>query len=108
MLTQLRPALVLVVLLTLVTGLAYPLAITGIAQIALKGPADGSLVTRNGVVVGSALIGQNFVKDGYFHPRPSATSATDPNDASKTIDALNKLSLPAGVDIKIKAGPSGS
>ncbi len=87
MLSHLRPAIVMIVLFTALTGLAYPLAITGIAQVLLKGPADGSLVTRNGVVIGSALVGQNFATDRYFQGRPSATSAPDPKDATKTIDA---------------------
>ena len=86
MLQHLRPALVLLTLLTLVTGLAYPFALLGIAA-ALPGPANRSLVKNGDVVVGSSLIGQNFTKDTYFHSRPSATSATDPNDATKTIDA---------------------
>ena len=86
MLQHLRPALVLLALLTLVTGLAYPFALLGIAA-ALPGPANGSLVRKGDVIVGSSLIGQNFTKDSYFHSRPSATSATDPNDATKTIDA---------------------
>ena len=87
MLQHLRPALVLLALFTLLTGLAYPFALLGIAA-ALPGPANGSLVKNaDGLVVGSSLIGQNFTKDIYFHSRPSATSATDPNDATKTIDA---------------------
>ena len=73
MLDQIRPALVLMVLLSAVTGLAYPLAITGAAQTALPGPANGSRLELDGVVIGSDLIGQNFAQPGYFWSRPSAT-----------------------------------
>ena len=87
MLNQLRPALVLVVLLTLLTGLAYPLAITGVAEVVFPRQAQGSLVEKDGKVVGSTLIAQGFSSDRYFHPRPSATTAPDPKDASKTVAA---------------------
>jgi K+-transporting ATPase ATPase C chain len=87
MLTQLRPAFVLLVALTAITGLAYPLAMTGIAGALFPAEAAGSLVERDGKIVGSALIGQNFTRTGYFQGRPSATNAPDPADASKTVPA---------------------
>ena len=87
MFSQLRPALVVVTGLTLLTGLAYPLAVTGIAAVVFPHQAQGSLVEKNGVVIGSSLIAQGFSTDRYFHPRPSATTAPDPKDATKTVPA---------------------
>ena len=87
MFSQGRPAIVLLVLMTVLTGLAYPLAVTGIAAILFPYQAGGSLIERDGKVMGSALIGQNFSDPKYFHGRPSATTDTDPNDPSKTIPA---------------------
>ena len=87
MLTHLRPALVLTALFTLLTGLAYPLAVTGIAQAVLPRQADGSPVMGWDGIVGSALIGQAFSSERYFHGRPSATTAPDPQDATKSIDS---------------------
>ena len=83
----LRPAVVMTFLFTLLLGGAYPLAITGIAQVALPAQANGSMVQKDGAIVGSILIGQAFASPRYFHGRPSATSAPDSQDASKTVDA---------------------
>jgi K+-transporting ATPase ATPase C chain len=87
MLKEIRPAILILVLLTLITGVAYPLAMTAIAGVLFPKQAEGSLVERDGKVVGSALIGQEFKDDKYFHGRPSATTAPDPADSSKTVPA---------------------
>src|SRR5262247_58549 len=87
MLREIRPAIILLLALTLITGLIYPLAMTAIAGVIFPKQAQGSLIEKDGKVVGSALIGQEFKDDKYFHGRPSATSAPDPADSTKTVSA---------------------
>jgi K+-transporting ATPase ATPase C chain len=83
----LRPAIVMILLFTALTGIAYPLALTGVAAVLFPWQASGEIISRDGKPVGSALIGQNFASDRYFQPRPSATNTPDPKDSSKNIDA---------------------
>jgi len=102
MLREIRPAIVVLIALTLITGLVYPLAMTGIAGVIFPHQAQGSLIERDGKVVGSALIGQEFKSDKYFHGRPSATTAPDPADATKTVAAPYNAANSGGSNL----GPS--
>src|SRR6516162_10294640 len=99
MLREIRPAIVLLLALTAITGLAYPLALTGVAGALFPKQAQGSLIEKDGKVVGSALIGQEFRNDKYFHGRPSATTATDPNDSTKTVPAPYNAANSAGSNL---------
>jgi K+-transporting ATPase ATPase C chain len=102
MLREIRSAIVVLVALTLITGLAYPLAMTGIAQVIFPYRAQGSLIERDGKVVGSEFIGQQFAGDKYFHGRPSATTASDPADSTKTVAAPYNAANSGGSNL----GPS--
>jgi potassium-transporting ATPase KdpC subunit len=102
MLREIRPAIVVLVALTLITGLVYPLVMTGIAQVAFPYQANGSMIERGGKVVGSALIGQDFESDKYFHGRLSATTAPDPKDPTKTVPAPYNAANSGGSNL----GPS--
>jgi len=102
MLREIRPTIVVLVALTLITGLVYPLAMTGIAQVIFPYRAQGSLIERDGKVVGSELIGQQFTSDKYFHGRPSATTAPDPADPNKTVAAPYNAANSGGSNL----GPS--
>jgi len=102
MVKQIRPAIVMIVAMTIITGLVYPLGMTGIAQLAFPYQANGSLIEKDGKVIGSALIGQNFADEKYFHGRPSATTEPDPNDATKTVPVPYAADNSAGSN----AGPT--
>jgi potassium-transporting ATPase KdpC subunit len=99
MVQHIRPAIVSIVAMTILTGLVYPLAMTGIAQVAFPRQANGSLILREGKVIGSALIGQSFIAERYFHGRPSATTDTDPNDATKTVPTPYNAGNSAGSNL---------
>ena len=99
MLKEIRPAIVFLVALTAITGLIYPFAITGIAEVVFPRQAQGSLIERDGVVIGSALIGQEFTGAGYFHGRPSATTAPDPKESTKTVPAPYNAANSAGSNL---------
>ena len=107
MFKEIRPALVLVIALTLITGLAYPLAMTGLAGVFFPYQSQGSLIKRDGKVIGSELIGQAFASDRYFHGRPSATTGPDPADPSKSVplpyNAANSMGSNLGPTSKVLA-----
>ena len=102
MLKEIRPAIMMIIAMTIITGLVYPLGMTGIAQLLFPRQANGSLVEKDGKVVGSELIGQNFADEKYFHGRPSATTEPDPKDPTKTVPTPYAADNSAGSN----AGPT--
>lgn len=104
MTSYLRPSLVLLGVFSLLTGAAYPLAVTGVAQAVFPTQANGSRLLKDGAVVGSALIGQSFASERYFHGRPSATSAADPQDPSRTVESPYNAANSTGSNL----GPSSA
>ncbi|HEV2551957.1 MAG TPA: K(+)-transporting ATPase subunit C [Stellaceae bacterium] len=102
MVKQIRPAIVMIIAMTIITGLIYPLGMTGIAQLVFPYQANGSLIEKEGKVIGSALIGQNFADEKYFHGRPSATTQPDPKDPTKTVPVPYAADNSAGSN----AGPT--
>jgi len=102
MVKQIRPAIVMIIAMTIITGLIYPLGMTGIARLVFPYQANGSLIEKDGKVIGSELIGQNFADDKYFHGRPSATTEPDPKDPTKTVPVPYAADNSAGSN----AGPT--
>jgi K+-transporting ATPase ATPase C chain len=96
---HIRPAIVMIIVMTVITGIIYPLAMTGIGQAVFPYQANGSLIEKDGKVIGSALIGQNFTSEKYFHGRPSATSEPDPNDPGKAAPAPYNAANSAGSNL---------
>ncbi len=99
MLKDIRSAILMFIGLAVLTGFAYPIGVTAIAQLVFPNQANGSLIAKDGKVIGSELIGQAFVSPRYFHGRPSATSAADPQDATKTIAAPYNAAASVGSNL---------
>jgi len=99
MLKEIRPAIVMIVVMTVITGLIYPLGMTGIGQLVFPRQANGGLIEKDGKVIGADLIGQPFAADRYFHGRPSATTAADPNDPTKSVPAPYNAANSAGSNL---------
>jgi K+-transporting ATPase ATPase C chain len=99
MLKEVRPAILMLVALALITGLVYPLVVTGLAETFFPTQANGSVVFQDGKVIGSALICQSFTTDKYFHGRPFATTTPDPKDPAKTVEAPYNAASSSGSNL---------